>query len=280
MNKIFNYATSHIIISRFNEPTDWIYKLNKFKNLSIYEKEKPEKGLLNIPINKGNEASAYLKYIIDNYNNLPNHLVFIHCHDYSWHHDDSIIDIIDSYIGKELEYQNINSSSKCGNLGNYQDWEEGELGNFYQNLIKPAVGSNKIYGIFTNVNVGCAQFIIHRDRITNHTLQFYQDIYNWILNIDINYYNHGFYLEWTWELFWNRWLINTPIKIYENEYILFAFQLNEKYIYIKDITTEAINELKLNNYYKITDHVKIITINKYNKINETISQNYIFNKFK
>ena len=43
-------------------------------------------------MNKGNEASVYLKYIIDNYDNLPDFTFFIHDEEYAWHHTGSIID--------------------------------------------------------------------------------------------------------------------------------------------------------------------------------------------
>ena len=165
-------------------------------------------------------------------------------------------------------------------MGNFQDWVNGEVGYFYQNLIKPAVGDHTIYDNFTNHQPGCAQFIIHKDRILNHSLNFYKDIYDWILNVDITFYNHGFYLEWTWELFWNRFLQNTPIRIYENEKILFVFQLDDKMRFINDITNDVINELKLNNHFKVTNSIKIIILQKNNKIKELISNKYIFNKFK
>jgi hypothetical protein len=279
MNKVFNFDTTVIIIARYKEDIEWTTKLNKFKNVHIYEKENLEKEPYNIPKNKGSEASAYLKYIIDNYDNLPNHLGFIHCHEFSWHHDDSIIDVLEKEINNEIEYKNINNHSKCHDMGNYQDWVNGEVGNYYQNLIKPAVGDHTIYDNFTNNKPGCAQFIIHKDRILNHSLNFYKDIYDWILNVDISFYNHGFYLEWTWELFWNRCLENTPIRIYEDETILFAFQLDNKMRFVNDITNDVINELKLNNHFKVTDKVKIIILEK-NNIKELIVNKYIYNKFK
>jgi hypothetical protein len=165
-------------------------------------------------------------------------------------------------------------------MGNYQDWLNGEVGDFYQNLIKPAVGDHTLHDNFTNNQPGCAQFIIHKDRILHHTIDFYDDIYNWILDTDITFYNHGFYLEWTWELFWNRCLQNIPIKIYENENILFVFQLDKKLNFVDDISDKVNDELYKNNYFKITDNVKII-ICKNNIINkEIIANKIIYNKFK
>ena len=132
--KKFNYENTSIIIARYKEDDEWVSKLNKFKNVFVYEKENSEKEPYNIPKNKGSEASAYIKYIIDNYNNLPNHLVLLHCHEFSWHHNNSIIDVIDSYINKDISFQNINDPKICHDMGNYQDWINGEVGYYYQNL--------------------------------------------------------------------------------------------------------------------------------------------------
>ena len=166
------------------------------------------------------------------------------------------------------------------NYNNYQDWINGPVGDFYQKLIKPAVGDHTIYDNFTHNKPGCAQFIIHKDRILQHSFNFYKDIYDWILNVEITLHNHGYYLEWTWELFWNRCLKNTPIKIYDNEEILNVFQLDNNLNFINDITNNVKNELKINNHFKITDNVKIIICKNNKIIREVMGNKFIYNKFK
>ena len=47
---------------------------------------------------------------------------------------------------------------------------------------------------------GCAQFLVHKDLILHLPFKIYSDIYN-----------SGFYLEWTWHLFW---IISPQYKIY------------------------------------------------------------------
>ena len=60
-------SKTNIVVSRYNKNVDFVYKINNGKNINvlIYDKENPNNPL-NIPVNKGNEASVYLKYIIDN----------------------------------------------------------------------------------------------------------------------------------------------------------------------------------------------------------------------
>jgi len=60
----------NVVVSRYKKNTDWVESLKKYNTqIMIYDKETPT-NIYNIPVNKGNEASVYLKYIIDNYNNL------------------------------------------------------------------------------------------------------------------------------------------------------------------------------------------------------------------
>lgn len=275
MNKKFDYENSVVVIAKYRENTDWITKLNKFKNVFVYEKENPKKEPYNVPKNKGNESSAYIKYIIDNYDNLPNHLVLLHCHEFSWHHKDSIVDVVDNCIGTEIEYKNLNEPICIM----YYDWSNNNFKKYYDTFIKPAIGNFMLYD--DSDKLGCAQFIVHKDRIMYHSIDFYKDIYNWILN-DNNLSNadYGYYLEWTWELFWNRCLQNTPIKLYENEKLLYAFQLDKKMNYDNDITDIVVDELQKNNHFKVIDNIKII-ICKNNVISkEIIATKYIYNKLK
>lgn len=45
----------------------------------------PPDGGLTVPKNQGREAMAYLTYVIDHYDNLPDYIVFTHGHNRSWH---------------------------------------------------------------------------------------------------------------------------------------------------------------------------------------------------
>lgn len=56
---------------------------------------------LTTPMNKGHEGMAYLSYIIDNYENLPSTLAFLHSHRNGffagWHTDTPLYDNVDAY---------------------------------------------------------------------------------------------------------------------------------------------------------------------------------------
>jgi len=85
MSKCYDHC---IIISRYNENIDWVYKLVKketwIQNILIvnkgdklpFIKNFPQINIINTK-NIGREGETYLTYIIENYNNLPDKLWFV-----------------------------------------------------------------------------------------------------------------------------------------------------------------------------------------------------------
>ena len=92
MEKQFESSDVRVASSHFNEDLHWI-NLIKYPT-DIYSKTIKNKNF--IPFNKVQEAPAYLKYIIDNYYNLPEYTIFVHGHLDSLHQDMNIIEKINS----------------------------------------------------------------------------------------------------------------------------------------------------------------------------------------
>jgi len=189
----------NVVVSRYNKNTDFIYKLNKYNtNIMIYDKEN-DNNPFNVPINRGNEASAYLKYIIDYYYNLTDFTFFVHDEDFSWHHHGSIEDCF---------LNAVKSNSLFFNINHYQlkpfshITEKTEFMQFYNKFIQPYIPIEKLPNPdWLDGYKGCAQFLVHKSLITHLPFQFYKDIYDWILEFD-NPSLSGYFLEWTWHLFW------------------------------------------------------------------------------
>ena len=92
-----------IIVAHYNEDITWVKNL-KYKYI-IYEKLK--KNSKYYCPNYANEATTYLKYICDNYNNLPENIIMLHGENESWHHDGKITANIDKYIENLPKYSKI-----------------------------------------------------------------------------------------------------------------------------------------------------------------------------
>lgn len=50
---------------------------------------------------------------------------------------------------------------------------------------------------------GSAQFLVHKSLIRKLPIEFYEDLYNWIITTDMTNDKSGRFLEWTWHIFWD-----------------------------------------------------------------------------
>jgi len=188
------------VVSRYKKNVDWAYKLKNINKLYIYDKETPENEY-NIPVNKGNEASVYLKYIVDNYDNLADFTFFTHDEEFAWHHSGSIIDRFDEAVMSNKLYYNINDVAVMGNI-RYDRWYK-EILIWYNNYIEKYIPRNTLPNQSWTLGYrGSAQFLVHKSIITKLPLEFYENLYNWIITTDMPNEKSGRFLEWTWHLFW------------------------------------------------------------------------------
>jgi len=192
-----------VVVSRYKENVNWTKKLNH--DCKIYEKENPS-SKYNIPVNKGNEASVYFKYIIDHYTILPDYVAFVHGHESDWHHPDSMVTKLNA-INPSGEYTNLNANTaRTGVVIDENDeitlkhgdppghW--GPMSDWWRQVMKPFFGNRR--GLIVN-DMCCAQFIVSRESILRHPLKFYETQYNWLLTTDLDNSVSGRYYEWLWE---------------------------------------------------------------------------------
>jgi hypothetical protein len=112
-----------VVVSHYEEDLSWTRRVDKsvFEVYVVSKTLSEVKGstmdedckLLHSGVNRGFEASAYLEYIVREYDSLPEYLVFVHGHEYSWHHEGSIISVLDGLDVCRLRdegvvYANIN----------------------------------------------------------------------------------------------------------------------------------------------------------------------------
>jgi len=182
-----------ILSSHYNEDLFWLKKINL--PFIIASKSDSNKTLY-IPINKGNEASAYLTYIIKYYDYLPEFTLFLHGHYTHWHQFSSTVDKINN-LTFDKQYTNINDvwffCSKMANTIIF-DFKNG----IWDELFKEELGE-----LPEKFSMRCcAQFLVHRDRIRLRRKQFYINILNYINNndvlVDSKHGKIGFYLEYIW----------------------------------------------------------------------------------
>jgi hypothetical protein len=122
-----------IVTSHFSEKLDWLVNYKKlFKDIIVCDKigsEKMSEDILNnlnchsCPKieNTGREATAYLNYIISNYDNLPENIAFIHGHETAWHQK-SPYHLIDTILKAKTDKYNYISLNILHHPGEDRNW--------------------------------------------------------------------------------------------------------------------------------------------------------------
>jgi hypothetical protein len=196
---------TNIVCSRYKRDVSFVYRINDGKDIHpmIYDKENPANPY-NVPVNKGNEASVYLKYVVDNYDTLSEFTFFIHDEEYAWHHTGSIVDKYKEAVASGEKYYNINDLCLWGTNAItphmyrlFKHWY-----NKYVNDYIPFDSIPTINGNFTNGYRGSAQFLVHRDNIRCLPKAFYERLYEWIITTDLPTFWSSRFLEWSWHIFW------------------------------------------------------------------------------
>jgi len=194
----------NIVVSRYKRDTSWTEKFKEFApdaNIMVYDKETPENPY-NVPVNKGNEASVYLKYIVDYYDALPEYTFFCHDEEFAWHHSGSIINHFEIALLSGRKYYNVNDKIILGDIrGN--DYGYKSILDWYEDFIEEYIPMNSLPNQdWTSGYRGSAQFLVHKDIIRCLPKKFYENLYTWITRTTITSAQSGRFLEWTWHLFW------------------------------------------------------------------------------
>jgi len=191
-----------VLVSHYNENLFWLKNIKyPFIISSKIEKNKT----LYVSINKGNEAMAYLDYIVKFYDVLPEYTLFLHGHYIDWHQRTPVDKIINN-IKLDKPYININD------LG-VDDRYDNCFNKYYKNL--RLVWNELFLDTLGPVQPRyydkcCAQFSVHRDRIRLRPKKFYQRLINYIINKDNG--EMGYILEYIWHNIFGE----KPIMEYKN----------------------------------------------------------------
>jgi len=196
----FNTRNYHIVCAKYNKDVDFL------KNIDIASTV-IEKGK-DVP-NKAHEATSYLYYIIKNYDNLPNNIIFIHDENRSWHHEGKITDNIyywiENYELENKKYYEFNHTQINKDFDVYDN--NIAYQDFWKKFIEPIVGNYE--EAIPEIGQCCAQFIVSKAKIMEKPKSYYEAMNQWLLDNtegegngdkDSIYsgYNTSRYAEWSW----------------------------------------------------------------------------------
>jgi hypothetical protein len=185
------------IIAHYNERLDWINRTD----VPCIVYSKTDKAYNFIDHNKGQEIPCYLKYIIDNYNNLADKCVFVHGHAFSWHQDFNTDYILNNLnwnlsdyfsINRRDWYQEISDSVHIDKNGYVWIVENWNLFETFLNLPKQL----KFYS--------GGQFCVDKCLILNYPLSFYKELDDWCRFSDLSPYIISRIFEYTWHYIFTK----------------------------------------------------------------------------
>ena len=189
-----------IVTSHFKEDLTWLKKA-KWPVVVIdhHGSSPPAIPATTVIPNLGREASSYLKYIVDNYDNLPSHVAFIHGHEEAYHQKKGpILKLIETTPLTNDMYFTLNDYW----LHDLPDHLMHVIDNHWHIYEKWGLGPKPTNFPCTDFS---AQFIVSRDRIHMHSKEFYEDMYKYSMTLVGNYFIGSFF-EWTWHyLFGEPW---------------------------------------------------------------------------
>lgn len=189
--KQFKSKNVRIVSSHYKEDLSWI-NLVKYP-VDIYSKTIKTKNF--ISFNKAQEVPAYLKYIIDNYNNLPEYSIFVHGHLNSLHQRSNIIETINTIELKD-KIINLNRPDWIVDLKSGDDFHDRKFSWIEDNWLD--LTKNKIPIPNRLKFPACAQFAIHKSCIERLPLEFWQNLFNWCEKTELENYISSRIFEYIW----------------------------------------------------------------------------------
>ena len=190
-----------VVVAHYNEDLDWCIKLSKDYDIRIYSKT--NKNFNFIDNNKGQEIPMYLKYIIDNYNNLSDKTLFLHGHKTSHHQDYSSDFIIQNVNWNLNDFFSVNRRNCYQEVSSTFEYSEGAFNNWLRNNWNVFENELKFPedGLFFYSN---AQFVVDKKLILQYKLDFWIKLYDWISNTDLSNIISSRIFEYVWHYIFTK----------------------------------------------------------------------------
>ena len=194
-----------IVSSHFKEDLNWLKRASWEVVVIDHEGSQPPaiEPIAIIP-NRGNESSSYIRYIIDHWDNLPDHMAFIHGHEYAKHqkYKEHMLTLIenahltdDCYIPLNGYWLGEPAPSRV--KSNYYLQIEK-----YWYLFQPYMKKYPEQDLFTDA---CGQFIVSRNKIKQYPFEAWVSWYEALTHPD-THFELGFVFEYTWHyIFGEPW---------------------------------------------------------------------------
>lgn len=207
--------TKTIVMARLeSQDVSWVSQnLGQF-NTSIYtvDQNNSQPGL-KVPKNKGHEAMAYLTYIIDNYDQLPDVVLFFHPHQSTWHNN-ILLDMDSVKTIRRLNPARVTRegyfNARCHHDSGCPNWLHIDRPKSQWDMVKkkeePHLTSQVWHQLHPKDPIPaalsqpcCAQFAVSGQRIRTRPVSDYLQYRQWLLDTDLSDEFSGRILEYNWQ---------------------------------------------------------------------------------
>ena len=210
--------TRAVVVAQHREDVAWLEDLPAMLQQFVYQAENST-AERPVRVNQG-ETAVYLQYIVEQYNNLPDAVAFVHAHQVAPHMPDKL-DILNKLRWGAFQYANLRYTNVTYDL--WGKWTGDWL--CPQNPLKPPPSDEIIWDelrvnqsqLFADVwkelfegPIGpmpqyvhspcCAEFVVSRQRIQARPLSFYQDCLTWLEATSSERYWAGRIFEYVWHI--------------------------------------------------------------------------------
>eukprot|EP00656_Telonema_subtile_P026397 TRINITY_DN2836_c0_g1_i1.p1 TRINITY_DN2836_c0_g1~~TRINITY_DN2836_c0_g1_i1.p1 ORF type:complete len:1301 (-),score=259.34 TRINITY_DN2836_c0_g1_i1:157-4059(-) len=209
------HETVVLVVASMSGPGDWVAE-QPFCSVIMTHAVLSELSDFDVPVNRGNEASAYLKFILMAYDSLPDSTIFVHDEVKSWHLGSDVRDLLTNLHTESYPFASLSSfywlEAEPSHEGDYR-----KLG-----LDKLAAHDSSMMGFYC-----CAQFMVSAGRLKAYTKAQYGALYGRLLSVSgdalggLSSWMAGEVYEFTWHrLFdldrkWNEQRLD-PLKLCGN----------------------------------------------------------------
>ena len=181
-----------VVSAHFNEDLTWI-TLSKYP-VVVYSKT-INLSYNYIPFNKVQEVPAYLKYIIDHYECLPEYTFFVHGHRQAYHQDAPIDVIINRTIlsGQIINLNRPDWYVEITPATNKPDSNWAWVDENWTNIFGSTLKKPDLLSFWP-----CAQFAVHCSCIQQYPKRFWEYIYAWCIETDLDNWLSSRIMEYCW----------------------------------------------------------------------------------
>jgi hypothetical protein len=191
------------------DAADWIAEELPDWESAIYVADDPT-APLHPPKNKGHEVMVYLTFLIDNYDNLPDIVVFLHSHRFAWHNEEIFdTDAVEMLrrLSPERVFREGFMNLRCIWAPGCPDWMHPGALEEDANKQEETMLARSWGEIFPELPIPqvlaqpcCAQFAVSRDRILSIPKTRYTFYRDWLLRTELSDYISGRVWEYLWHV--------------------------------------------------------------------------------